>query len=153
MFLMACLRLAPRRREDRIERRVPQMNAADHAVGVWRNLHVARQVEIDQTRIAAAEIKSVEIHQGAHDRDRLAQPAVPSMCTFLVGRRVTEILIVCLAFEQWMLAELEMWQQTPVLEQRRSDARTEREHAFEAISFDGAKSLNIRIVEYARRLP
>ncbi len=39
--------LASRRRKDQVERRIPQMHAADHAVGVRRNLYVARQVEIE----------------------------------------------------------------------------------------------------------
>src|SRR5712671_3951855 len=130
----------------------PQVEAAGQPIGVRDNRSVCRQWKGDVLGVAAADVQVIEPHDLAQDVDRLCDSFVPGLLSLLPAGRVADVFIIGLVSADRVMGELEMRHDLTVAKYRGAGAGPERQHHFDPPALDGAKTLDIGIVENADRL-
>src|SRR5215472_10642862 len=118
-------------REEPIEPRLPELDAAGDSGLVGDDGDIRRQFEVDSSGISSADVQPVVIQQRSHNVERPPDPAVPFVHAFGCERGSAEIFVIGLALPDRVLSQLEMGHEIAVAIDRAADPRAQRQNTFE----------------------
>src|SRR6267143_4263461 len=130
----------------------PQLDTAGQPVGVrhYRNIRLQRKGDV--LGVAAADIEVIETDDLPKDLDHFRHSLIPSLLALLLPSGVPDIFVVGLAPAHRVMPALEMRHDLAVAEERGAGAGAERQHHFQPVPLDRAKTLNVGVVEDTYRL-
>src|SRR5215472_7291274 len=136
-------------REEPIEPRLPELDAAGDSGLVGDDGDIRRQFEVDSSGVSSADVQPVVIQQRSHNAEHPLDPAVPFVRAFGCERGRAEIFVISLSLPDRMLAELEMGHELAVAIDRAANASAQRQNTFETLALDHTQALHLGIVQHA----